>query len=423
LLSLVVGCSPHKPEPIRAGILHSATGSLSSSERPVANATRLALEELAAKGGLLGRPLEIVEADGASVPETFASEAERLIVEQKVDVLFGCWTSASRKAVLPVLERHDHLLFYPLQYEGLEQSAHIVYTGAVPNQQLVPGVKWALDNLGKRFFLVGSDYVYPRAANSMARVQLEVLGAEVVGEEYLLLGSRQVGPVVEKIRRSQPDVILNTINGDTGQAFFAALREAGIRTPTLSTSAGEVEFQAMGKDLPVGHYAVWNYFQSIESPENSRFVQRYKARFGADAVTSDPMEAAYIGVRLWAQAVENAESAEPEEVGKAIEGESLAAPEGLISVDSTTHHCWKAVHVGRLMPDGQFSIVWSSQSPVRPRPFPIYRPASEWESYLRGLRDAWGGGWTNPGPRRGQSPASGPPSPPGPASGPGGDEK
>lgn len=396
LLCWAVGCSPRSERPIRVGILHSSTGPLANSERPVADATRLALDEVA-EAGLLGRDIEVVEADGASSPEAFAEAAEQLIVKERVDVIFGCWSSASRKAVLPVLERHDHLLFYPLQYEGLEQDPHVVYTGAVPNQQMVPGIKWAMDNLGKRVFLVGSDYVYPHAANTMARVQIDVLGGQVVGEEYLLLGSQDVTPVLEKIRLAHPDVILNTINGDTGKAFFAGLKRAGVKAPTLSLSMSEAEFANLGHDMPVGHYAAWNYFQSVETPENTRFVQRYKARFGNDKVTSDPMEAGYVGVKLWAQAVASAETAEPVEVAKAIGGESLAAPEGLISVDSTTHHCWKSVRVGKLRADGQFKILWSSQGPVRPRPFPIYRPAAEWEAFLEKLQSGWGGQWTNPG--------------------------
>jgi urea transport system substrate-binding protein len=231
----------------------------------------------------------------------------------------------------------------------------------------------------------------------MAKVQLHVLGAEVVGEQYHLLGSRDVTPLINAIRQAKPDVILNTINGDTGKAFFAALKSAGIKAPTLSLSASEVEFGSMGKDMPVGHYAAWNYFQSIDTPENRRFVQRYKAKYGADKVTSDPMEAGYVGVKLWAQAVENAESTNPEEVAKTIGGESMAAPEGLISVDGTTHHLWKTVRVGQLQADGQFAIRWSSQGPVRPRPFPIYRTQAEWEAYLRQLYESWGGQWTNPG--------------------------
>lgn len=390
------GCSPHEAPPIRVGILHSATGSLASSEIPVANATRLAVEELNANGGLLGRPIEVVAADGASDPHTFANQAERLIVAEEVDVLFGCWSSASRKAVLPVLERHGHLLFYPTQYEGLEQSPHVVYTGAVPNQQMVPGIKWALDHLGRKFFLVGSDYVYPRTANSMARVQLEMLEAEVVGEAYLRLGSTDVEPLLEQIRAARPDVILNTINGDSGTAFFAGLRRAGITTPTVSLSTSEVEFLAMGADMPVGHYAVWSYFQSIDSAENQRFVQRYRARFGAETVTDDPMESGYIGVKLWAQAVREAGSSEPAAVSKEVGGESLAAPQGLVSIDSTTRHCWKSVRVGKLQAGGQFSILWSSRGPVRPRPFPFYHSRTEWEQQLQGLYRQWDHHWYNP---------------------------
>lgn len=391
----IAGCSPAAQPPIRVGILHSATGALAASEQPVALATGLAIEEINSDGGLLGRPLEAVRGDGASDPETFAREAERLIVEERVQVLFGCWSSASRKAVLPVLERHDHLLFYPLQYEGLEQSPYVIYTGAVPNQQLVPGIKWATDRLGRRFFLIGSDYVYPRTANALARVQIEVLGGEVVGEAYLPVGSQKVQPLLEEIRAARPEVILNTLNGNSGTAFLRALREAGVKTAVLSTSASEVEVASL--DEPPGNeYAVWSYFQSLETPENERFVQRYKARHGGDAVTSDPMEAGYIGVKLWAQTVRNAETSEPNEVAKAVGGESLAAPEGLVSVDSTTHHCWKSVRVGQLKPSGQFSVLWSSQGPVRPSPYPIYRPRAEWEAFLSEMYRRWGGRWTNP---------------------------
>lgn len=390
------GCSQSARPPIRVGILHSATGSLAESEQPVAQATRLALEELNSEGGLLGRPIEVVSGDGASDPATFAREAERLITRERVDVLFGGWSSASRKEMLPVLERHDSLLFYPLQHEGLEQSPHVVYTGAVPNQQLVPGLKWALDHLGKRFFLVGSDYIYPRTANSMARVQIDVLGGQVVGEEYLKLGGRQVQTLLETVRAASPDVILNTLNGDSSQAFLDALRRAGIATPTLSMSTSEVEFASISDRLAGAEYAAWSYFQSLDSAENRRFVQRYKARYGEQSVTSDPMEAGYIGVKLWAQTVANAETVEPAEVVKAIGGESLAAPEGLISVDSTTHHCWKSVRVGKLRSDGQFEVVWSSRGPVRPYPFPIYRPRGQWETFLQEMYREWGDQWTHP---------------------------
>lgn len=386
----------HKVEPIRVGILHSQKGSLASSEQPVANATRLALEELNANGGILGRPISISYADGASDPAIFAQEAKRLIKEQHVNVIFGCWSSASRKAVIPVLERQKGLLFFPLQYEGLEQSPRVVYTGAVPNQQMVPAIKWALDNLGKRFYLIGSDYIYPHAANTMAKIQIEALGGTVVGTEYVPLGDQLFQQTLDRIKKSEPEVILNTINGDSNQAFFKAIIKDDIQVKTLSLSASEVEFATMGKALPVGQYACYSYFQSVDSLENRHFVSRYKARFGADAVTSDPMEAAYIGVKLWAQAVKEAGSALPEEVLSNIGGQSIAAPEGLVSVDGTTLHCWKSVRIGRLKEDGQFDIVWSSQSSVRPRPYPLYRTINEWNHYLDQMHGKWGNKWIAP---------------------------
>src|SRR5262249_17250382 len=254
------GCSSGAREPIRIGVLHSLTGTMAFSERPVIEATLLAIEDLNAQGGLLGRRLEAITADGQSEPATFASEAERLITQDKVAALFGCWTSASRKYIRPVVERHNQLLFYPVQYEGLELSPNIVYAGASPNQQIIPAVKWLFDNLGKRFFLVGSDYVFPRTANAIIKDQVGALQGEIVGEEYILLGSRDVEGVVEKIARVRPSVILNTINGDSNVAFFQALRKRGIRaedTPVMSFSIAEGEVGAIGGDVLAGDYAAW----------------------------------------------------------------------------------------------------------------------------------------------------------------------
>lgn len=356
--------------------------------------TTLAVEELQAQGGLLNRPLEIVISREAVSLEDLAREAERLIGEEKVDVLFGCWSSASRKSILPILQRHRHLLFYPLQYEGIEQSPYVVYTGAVPNQQLVPAVKWSLDHLGKRVFLVGSDYVYPRIANQIARDQLNALGAEVVGEEYIPLGGHQVHHLIESIRQAEPDVILNTINGDSNQSFFQALKIAGLDgIPTMSTSIAEREFQAMGQAMPVGHYATWSYFESLESEANKRFVAAYRRRFGGERALTAPMESGYFSVHLWAQAVRAANSAEPEEVRKTIGGQSLAAPQGIVSVDPSNFHTWKSVRVGRLNRDGQFEVLWSSTGPVRPRPYPTYQSQQVWEAKLQRLFEGWGGSW------------------------------
>jgi urea transport system substrate-binding protein len=314
--------------------------------------------------------------------------------------VFGCWTSASRRIVKPVSEKHNHLLFYPLQYEGLEQSPNIVYTGAAPNQQIIPAVKWAFDKGWKRPFLVASDYVFPRAANEIIKAQVAALRGKVAGEEYILLGSTDVKAAVDRIAAARPDVILNTINGDTNVAFFTALRAAGItpdKIPTISFSIAEDELRSTNARTMAGDYAVWNYFQSMDTPENREFVARFKQKYGQDRVTDDPIEAAYFGVYLWAQAVKDAGTDEVGAVRKAVANQTFAAPEGLVSIDSENQHTWKMVSVGRIKSDGQFEIVWTSARPVRPVPFPIYKSRAEWERFLHDLYAGWGNSWANPG--------------------------
>ncbi len=394
----------HRPDPIKVGVLHSLTGTMAISETSVADATLLAIEEINKKGGVLGRPIEPIVVDGQSDWPTFAQEAERLIVQEKVSVIFGCWTSASRKTVKPVFERYNHLLFYPVQYEGLEQSPNIIYTGAGPNQQIIPAVKWTFDHLGKRVFLVASDYVFPRSANAIIKDQTAALRGEIVGEEYILLGSSEVKGVVQKIVRTRPDVIFNTINGDSNVAFFRELRAAGITPaviPTLSFSIAEHEVRTLGAKLVQGDYAAWNYFQSISSPENKLFVESFKKRYGVHRVTNDPMEAGYFGVYLWAQAVETAKKTDPRIVRKMILNQSFAAPEGVVYVDEENQHTWKTVRIGKINASGQFDIVWSSEKPVRPVPYPLYRSKSEWNMFLSDLYTGWGNQWANPGAARG----------------------
>jgi urea transport system substrate-binding protein len=386
--------------PIKIGVLHSLTGTMAISETSVADATLLAIEEINKKGGVLGRLIEPIIVDGQSDWPTFAMEAERLIVEEKVSVVFGCWTSASRRTVKPVFEKHDHLLFYPVQYEGLEQSPNIIYTGAGPNQQIIPAVKWSFDHLGKRFFLVASDYVFPRSANAIIKDQTAALRGEIVGEEYILLGSSDVKGVVQKIVKTNPDVILNTINGDSNVAFFRELRAAGItpeKIPTVSFSIAEQEVRTLGAKLVMGDYAAWNYFQSTEGPENRAFVASFKAKYGPNRVTNDPMEAGYFGVYLWAQAVETAKEINVRAVRKALLNQSFAAPEGIVYIDEENQHTWKTVRIGKINADGQFDIVWSSEKPVRPVPYPLYRSQSEWDLFLNDLYTGWGNQWANPG--------------------------
>ena len=394
---------PSQGMPIKVGVLHSRTGTMAISERPVIDATLLAIDELNEKGGLFGRSIEAVIEDGESDNTTFAAKAEKLITRDNVSAIFGCWTSASRKTVLPVLVKHNHLLFYPVQYEGLEQSPNIVYTGAAPNQQIIPAIKWVVASLRKKkLFLVGSDYVFPRAANAIIRDQVASLGAEIVGEEYLLLGSSDVTDLVRKIVAARPDVILNTINGDSNVAFFRALRAVAVtpeKIPTISFSLSEEELQSLStKDL-VGDYAAWSYFQVVNRPQNYDFVQRFHAKYGKQRVISDPMEAAYFGVHLWAQAVLAAGDPDVAKVRPAVRHQVFEAPEGMVRIDPETQHTSKVFRIGRITAASRFEVVFSSESPIAPIPYPNTRSKGDWDAFLLDLQLRWGGQWANPGTR------------------------
>ena len=386
-------------EPIRVGILHSLSGTMADSEAPVVDAAILAIDELNAAGGLLGREIEAVVADGRSDPQVFAHQARRLIREEKVAVVFGCWTSASRRTVVPIFEEHDHLLIYPVQYEGLERSPNVIYTGSAPNQQLIPAVKWAFAFQDRRkFFLVGSDYVFPRTANEIIKDELEKLGADVVGEEYLPLGSTDTEHVVAKVIDAQPDLILNTINGDTNVAFFRALRAGGISpedVPTISFSIGEVELRHLDFEQMIGDYACWTYFQSVDNPVNKRFVERFRDKYGPQRVISDPMEAAYFSVKLWAQAVADRGDAAPSAARQAMCDLRYRAPQGDVVIDPGTQHTRKRPRIGRVRDDGQFDVVWEA-APTDPVPYPSTRTRAEWQSFLENLRQGWSGEWSAP---------------------------
>ena len=300
--------------PIPVGVLHSLSGTMATSEMAVVDATLFAISEINQTGGLQGREIKPIVVDGRSDPEVFAREAARLIIEQKVCTVFGGWTSASRKTMKPVFEEHDHLLMYPVQYEGLETSPNILYLGAAPNQQILPAVHWALTVLKKqKFFFVGSDYVFPRAAQAIIQDYLQLHGGEIVGTEFLHTGSSAVQPIVEKIKATRPEIILNCINGDTNLAFFRDLREAGITPadiPTMSFSIGESELRNFDLATMAGDYAAWTYFQSIDSPANREFSNKFLSQYPQRVIT-DPMECAYVGVHLWSQAMLEAQSIEP----------------------------------------------------------------------------------------------------------------
>jgi len=383
--------------PIKVGILHSRTGTMAISERPVIDATLLAIDEINESGGVLGRPIEAIIEDGESDGQVFAAKAEKLITQDEVCAVFGCWTSASRKTVLPVFERFDHLLFYPVQYEGLEQSRNIVYTGAAPNQQIIPAVKWCVAMLDKkRLFLVGSDYVFPRCANAIIRDALTELGGEVVGEEYLTLGASDASDIARRIAEAEPEVILNTINGDSNIAFFRALRSAGITSdtiPTISFSISEQELSNLSIKDVVGDYAAWNYFHSVDRPTNHDFVERFQSRYGSQRMVSDPMESAYVAVRIWAQAVADAGSTDVQAIREAVRHQQFEAPGGPVRIDPETQHTSKVFRIGRITSEGLFEIVYSSGTPVTPMPYPDSRSKAEWDAFLMDLHLGWGGDW------------------------------
>ncbi|MED3647110.1 urea ABC transporter substrate-binding protein [Halalkalibacterium halodurans] len=357
---------------IAVGILHSLSGTMAMSETSVRDAELLAIEEINEAGGVLGKELVPIIEDGASEPNIFAERATKLLQQDEVAVIFGGWTSASRKAMLPVVEENNGLLFYPVQYEGMEASPNIFYAGAAPNQQIVPAVEWLLENRGTEFFLLGSDYVFPRLANAIIKAQLESHGATLVDEQYTPLGHTDYNTIISRIRESEPTVIFNTLNGDSNVAFFKQLADAGITADdvtVMSVSVAEEEIRGIGADVLAGHLASWNYFQTTDTPENDTFVTAYKKSFGDDRVTGDPIEAGYLMVHLWAQAVEAAGTTDIEAVREAASTIEFSAPGGLVKVDGDNQHLYKTVRIGEVQADGQFEEVWNSGEPVKPDPF------------------------------------------------------
>jgi len=363
---------PSKP-PIKVGVMHSLSGTMAISEVAIKDVVIMAIEEINAAGGLLGgREVVPIIEDPASDWPTFAEKSKKLILKDKVCSVFGCWTSASRKACLPVFEKYNHLLWYPVQYEGNECSKNVIYSGAAPNQQTGPAVSWLLKQGKKRFYLLGSDYIFPRTTNMIIRGQLEEEGGVLVAEEYTPLGHMEYSTVVNKIKQAKPDVIFSTINGDSNVAFFKQLKAAGISArdiPVMSVSIAEEEVRGIGGDNVAGHYAVWNYFMSQDNPVNDVFVENYQNRFGKDRVTDDPIEAQYINVKVWAMAVEKAGSDDVNAIREAARGLEYLAPEGPVRLDAENHHYWKVVQIGKHLKNGQFKVVWSTPGPVRAMPW------------------------------------------------------
>jgi urea transport system substrate-binding protein len=391
------------------GVLHSRTGTMAMSEGPVIDATLLAIDEINAKGGVLGRPIRPIVVDGHSDPDEFARLADKLLIDDKVSAIFGCWTSASRKSVLEVFRRRNEgLLFYPVQYEGLGQAQRIVYLGPGPNQTIIPGIEFltkpiAAGGLGKkRLFLIGSDYVFPRVAHEIIKDQVKSkAGVAIVGERFLPLGSDQAILAVTDIARQKPDAIVNTLNGGSNVQFFRELHNAGLtpdKVPVLSLSITENEVMGLNPPDLAGDYLTASYFQSIDRAESREFLRKLHNRYGERLQATDPMAAAYTGVHIWAKAVEKAGTPEATAVRDAIRGIEFDGVRGHVTIDPETFHTWLPVRIGRIRADGQIDLVpgAGSETPVRPLPFPPTRTRAEWDQFLRSLQFQWDGKWQPP---------------------------
>ncbi len=381
------GVYDRKPD-VRIGVLHSLNGAMANSASPMTDAIRLAVEEANESDVLDGRKIEMIVVDCRSDAGYCSQQAEKLITQDQVSALFGCWDSSCRSAVKPVVEKHRHLLFYPLRCEGLEHSPDIIYSGATPNQQIIPMAEWALQNKGRRIYLVGTDQIYMRLANLMVRDLVNAQGGELLYERYLPPGASDMAAVVKEIAALRPDFILNILDGSSNFHLFRALREAGIsaeNTPVFSVSITENDLANIGPELVAGHYAAWSYFQSLDGDVNKAFVERFKQRFGRDRMVDDPMEASYISVKLFVDSIRGQKQINLDQVKNTLTLQTMLAPEGVVAVDRSTRHLWKAAHIGKARMDGQFDVVWKSPQPIQPAPFPFYRTREEWLAVKKAL--------------------------------------
>jgi urea transport system substrate-binding protein len=355
------------------GSIRSLTGTIAIVETSVLDAERLAIEQINAAGGVLGRRVKLVAEDGASDWPTFAEKSRKLLQQDHAAAVFGCYTSASRKAVLPIFEQYKGLLYYPTYYEGLEQSANVIYTGAEATQQSIAAVEWAIKKKGwKKVYLFGSDYIWPRTTNKIARKAVEQMGGEVVGEEYLPLGHTQFGSLINKIKLKKPDVVLSTLVGGSNVAYYKQAVASGLngaKQPTIALAVTEEEISGIGAENIENVYSVMGYFQLLDNPVNKKFVADFKARYGSKRPVGDTMEAAYIAPFLWKMAVEKAGSFDVEKVVAASGGLEMDAPEGKVHLDEANHHLWKYTRVGKVRSDGLIDIVFETPL-IKPDPFP-----------------------------------------------------
>lgn len=361
---------------VTVGQLHSATGTMAISETGSIQAEQLAIDQINAMGGVLGRKIKVIKEDGASDWPTFAEKSKKLLINDRVAAVFGCWTSASRKAVLPIFEKENGMLYYPTFYEGLEQSKNVIYTGQEATQQILWGLDWvSKEKKAKTYFLVGSDYIWPRTSMKIARKHIEghLAGSKVVGEEYYPLGHTQFNSLINKIKAAKPDVIFIAVVGGSNVSFYKQLKAAGVtaaKQTLLTISVTEDEVLGIGGENMAGFYASMKYFQSLDNANNKAFVQAFKAKYGAKAVIGDVTQAAYLGPWLWKATVEKAGSFDVDKVAAASKDiEFKGAPEGYVKIHAN-HHLWSKTRIGQAQADGQFKVVAESPDLIEPNPFP-----------------------------------------------------
>ena len=396
-LSGLVSFSVLAADTIKVGILHSLSGTMAISENALKETALMTIAEINAKGGVMGKQLEAVVVDPASNWPLFAEKARQLLAQDKVAVVFGCWTSVSRKSVLPVFKELNGLLFYPVQYEGEELEKNVFYTGAAPNQQAIPAVEYLMSKDGgsaKRWVLLGTDYVYPRTTNKILRAFLKSKGvAEAdIMEEYTPFGHSDYQTIIAKIKKfaaeGKKTAVVSTINGDSNVPFYKELGNAGLKAtnvPVVAFSVGEEELRGVDTKPLVGHLAAWNYFESIKNPQNTAFIKEYRdwakkqnLPKADTVVTNDPMEATYIGIHMWKQAVEKAKSTDVDKVIAAMAGQTFKAPSGfVVKMDEKNHHLHKPVFIGEVKADGQFNVVWKTKGPVKAEPWSPYIPGND----------------------------------------------
>ena len=402
-LAVAAGIGIHAPDAaaqaktVKVGVLHSLSGTMAISETVLKDVALMAFEEINAKGGVMGMKIEPVVVDPASNWPLFAEKARQLITQDKVAVTFGCWTSVSRKSVLPVFEELNSLLFYPVQYEGEEISRNVFYTGAAPNQQAIPAVEYLMSKEGgaaKRWVLLGTDYVYPRSTNKILRAFLKSKGVadKDIDEKYTPFSHSDYQTIVSDIKKfaaGGKTAVISTINGDSNVPFYKELGNQGLKAtdvPVIAFSVGEEELRGVDTKPLVGHLAAWNYFMSIKSPANDDFTKKWAAYAKAKNIaghkdkplTNDPMEATYIGIYMWKQAVEKAKSFDVDKVRVAMGGQTFTAPSGITStMDAKNHHLHKAVFIGEIKADGQFNVVWKTKGPVKAQPWSPFIPGND----------------------------------------------